>query len=531
MNLHEQTFIKNEYPAMPEEIKNMVNDEVYRQINKKEAGMKKSINKYAKAAALALILGAVTAGGYATAHRILMLRTEKVGNYAAEISMENGGKETDSNKEISSTGEIEKNGNDVRDESLNIPPASIDIKNRPENWIFAGLEHGSSKINIFDEDGNLPATIYTFALVDGYKTFKISDTNVNKTEEFNINGNPATYVELNYVKSGAFQTTSKVYIVYPKLNRMVMIWGHNGTDKETMINLAQNIVLEETDNPNDERLLSSIELRAGEIPFSTGKKGIEQDNEEDKNYITFATREDFLSNLHKIGDEVVINDSYITDNGSIDTKIGVKITSVKVCDNLSQVPESLYNNIYCSDIKNSCDSEGNFIPEEIQYVNYGDGINSVDEVVKTEKVNEKLVIVEFEYTNRSGRDLEGYGFFPGFIVNVRQKNDGYEIYNYDTLAKEAGVDAVIGKNYNKLGLCSGWDNGEDDWTRKNSFGGLKNGESHTVYSAFFVNENQLSDMYLDILCGREYNGAFGYISDNEDDAYNALDYGYFDISR
>lgn len=513
MNLLEQTLIKSEYPVMPKEIRDMVEEEVKRQMENeggnKEVNMGKSFKKYIKAAALGLTLGAVTVGGCVTAHQLYVIHSERVGNYGMEIGMDTakGGK--------AGEGENKK--------------LAIDIKNMPEDMVFSGLEEGSCKINVIDKDGNLPATIYVFSLVDGYETFKVMDNNVKETEEFNIDGNPAVYVDLSYVESGTFQNTSKVYIVYPELNHLVMIWGHNGISRDEMINMAKGITLTEA-GPEDKNILEyAMELKAGETPFQLSPDVLAAREADKKTEMerakTYATKEEFLSNLHKIGEEVMLN-------GEGDSNVSIKLASVKICDNISEVPEGIYNHIYGADIKKHCDSEGNFISEELQYVKSGDGVESVDEIINTEVLDEKLVVLEFEYTNKGNEDMGGYVFNPGFIVTVRNQGEGYEIYNYNTLAKEAGADYAAGKNYEGNGLPSGWDSNNkssESVEKKNHITDFKAGETRTVYSAFFVNENQLSDLYVDILSGWEDNGSFGI--ELEEERVNVLEKGYFDIRQ
>lgn len=514
MNLWEQqTFIKNEYPSMPQEIRDMIETEVKAQMENKttiDSGKnynKKPIMKYIKAASVGLVLGAVTVGGCVTAHQLHMLSSQKTGNYSVAVKMENG------------SGSADTVNNNAKSSEIIIPKVSMEITGQPKGITFSGLEEGSGKILAYKDGKSSPAaSIYVFSLTDGSESFNITDKNVLNTEELSINGNPVSYLDLSYVNSDSQQTTSKIYMVFPKLNHMVMIYGLDGIEKEEMLSLAKGIKLSKADD-GAEAVCHAMPLKAGETPFAstTDSEVFESEDgtaAEDK---TFASSEEFLSNLHKIGDEVSIeNDT---------EKVTVKLNSVKVCSNLSEVPSGLYDHPFGADIKNKCDDEGNFISEELQYVNRGNGVDSVDEVVKNETVKEKLVVIAFEYTNKSDTDISEYCFNPGELVTVRKSNGGYEIYNYDSLAKQAGVDAVIGKNYNNNGICNGWDNGGGN-TRKNEIVDFKAGETRTVYSAFFVNTDQLSDIYLDILSGFEYNGAFGYGDYNE-----PLEAGYFDIRQ
>lgn len=502
--LEQQTFIKKEYPAMPQEIRDMIETEVRTQMenkttkNSESKFNKKMVMRYAKAAALGVVLGSLTVGGCVTAHKLYTLHSQKTGNYSVQLGMED-------------TSGAAKSGEII------VPKVSLEITGQPENLRFNGLDEGSCKINVFKEDCRAnAATIYIFSLPDGYESFKISDTNVKSTQEFSIDGNPVSYLDLSYVQSSGFQNTSKLYMIFPKLNHMVMIYGHNGMEKEEMLSIAKGIKLSEASG--EETVCHTMELKAGEVPFGRGNEAFvseaEFTGEEEK---TFAKSEEFLSNLHKVGDEVSVK--------NYPGNVTVKLSSVKVCSNINEVPAGLCNHLYGVDIKDKCDDEGNFLPGDLQYVNRGNGVDTVDTIVKTENLQEKLVVLSFEYTNKGDTDIDEYCFNPGHLVTIREKDGGYEIYNYDSLAKQAGVDAIVGKNYDNSGSCAGWDNG-GDLTRKNEIADFKAGETRTVYSAFFVNTDQLSDIYLDILPGYRDNGTFGSTEYSE-----TLEAGYFDIRR
>lgn len=511
--LEQQTFIKKEYPAMPQEIRDMIETEVRTQMenettkNSESKFNKKMVMRYAKAAALGIVLGSLTVGGCVTAHKLYTLHSQKTGNYSVQLGMED-------------------NPGAAKSEEIIVPKVSLKITGQSEDLHFQttgykdfnDLDVSSCKIHVFKEGSQAhAATIYIFSLPDGYESFKISDTNVKSTEEFSIDGNPVSYLDLSYVQSGRFQNTSKLYMIFPKLNHMVMIYGHNGMEKEEMISIAKGIKLSEASG--EETVCNTMELKAGEVPF--GGRGNEafalEDELTGEEKKTFAKSEEFLSNLHQVGDEVSVK--------NYSGNVTVKLSSVKVCSNINEVPEGLYNHLYGVDIKDKCDEGGNFLPEDLQYVNRGNGVDTVDTIVKTDNLQEKLVVLAFEYTNKGDTDIGEYCFDPGHLVTIREKDGGYEIYNYDSLAKQAGVDAIVGKNYDNLGSCAGWDNG-GDLTRKNEIADFKAGETRTVYSAFFVNTDQLSDIYLDILSGHEDNGSFG--SAEYD---NPLEAGYFDIRR
>ena len=56
--------------------------------------------------------------------------------------------------------------------------------------------------------------------------------------------------------------------------------------------------------------------------------------------------------------------------------------------------------------ENVINSNGKLVKNKVSYIKSGDGVNSVDRVIKTENVNQKLVYATVTYTNNSDQEIK-----------------------------------------------------------------------------------------------------------------------------
>lgn len=126
----------------------------------------------------------------------------------------------------------------------------------------------------------------------------------------------------------------------------------------------------------------------------------------------------------------------------------------------------------------------------------GDGIDSLDEIVKSEEVNQKLVYVTVTYTNHSNEEID-HMLYLGALLTLTKENgkvqlyipteqagDGYDYISWDGVAKTGGmVYYSVSENYGNGG---------------NYISSIKPGESVQLNMAWIVNESNLKNLYLNV---------------------------------
>ena len=126
-------------------------------------------------------------------------------------------------------------------------------------------------------------------------------------------------------------------------------------------------------------------------------------------------------------------------------------------------------------------------------IHYGDGINSLDEVISEETTTMQVLVLELTYTNE-GAESAGVGIFaPLFqlednhIVDMRVKDwdEGIE-YNWETAGE-----LMADNSFFSFATQHGHE--------KNGIYDLAPGESATVQLAYLVDEDWLGNLYLDLV--------------------------------
>ena len=82
-------------------------------------------------------------------------------------------------------------------------------------------------------------------------------------------------------------------------------------------------------------------------------------------------------------------------------KILVCVDAVQVEDNLQLLGQ---NNVP-EEWTDAVGTDGNLVNNTLSYIKSGNGIDSVDEIVKTESVKQKLVYATVTYTNKSDEEI------------------------------------------------------------------------------------------------------------------------------
>ena len=173
-------------------------------------------------------------------------------------------------------------------------------------------------------------------------------------------------------------------------------------------------------------------------------------------------------------------------------KISVCVDAVQVEDNLHLLGQ---NNVP-EEWTDAVGTDGNLVNNTLSYIKSGNGIDSVDEIVKTESVKQKLVYATVTYTNKSDEEIN-HMLYIGTLLLMDHEDGSYQIYDpteqsgddYDRVIWD-GVARTAEMTYNSIS--------EDYGNGGNYISSLKPGESIQVNMAWIVNENDLNNMYLNL---------------------------------
>ena len=458
MNLHN---LKQDYPKMPVEIKNMISSEVEHHVTQKKENKFRKYKSIAAAAAIVLFAGTTV---YA-ADKLIELHAKKTGNYSYETEI--------INSQDSMTTEFILNEGEY---------LTVDFNYFPEPLAISGEE----KLTLIDPANPNPyySNIIFYELPESGEANYTEHTNIISKEELTIGNMPAILYEENYIPRRSF-----IYEVICKdYNILIQMSFDDRLSEVEAAKIIENMSFSKTTNPKANNIIDIFKL---DSESSEPETYICVDNPE---LPTYATKNE-LNSFHSIGETFTITGIA----NMQETNIDVCVRNVQIYDNINQIPSDFTNILtwYNGENPDFVDEEGNVLPNTLYFMKWGDGVNSINEVLETKTTNTKLVYIEVDYTNPSDANPIIDFLFHCELYPLNDMGDYYEISKY-TLKKEIeGCDGVTADICNPTVSTIFYSNGTNA-ENKNHISYIAPGETHTVYHLFLVQEDELDNMYIDL---------------------------------
>lgn len=469
--------IKDTFPKMPEDIKNMIENEVAVQIkSRQEESMdpentrqsekteeNAKIIKYRKkrkdtvrrmlVASMAAALALATTVG---AGVVYQMHNEKVGKYGVKTKIEG-----------QQTAETENLG------------AKTDYVELTTSYLPDGMvqtEEGKYSFEDNYMEGGISMVVYR--LPQNEKVDDLLSTDVAESEELEVGGRPAVYLEK--VSSAA----KKLYVIYAEHGYMLEMFAFPDVTKDEMIRIAEGLTVVPSEKTEGNCVMQLCDWNQTE---EAEEKGEPVDSDSDREFSFDKTK---MENTHAIGESINM------EHAGIDNMPGLTatVTSVDLSDNSSILADGMLD----ADAMKAFDADGNLLPMKLEYIKSGDGINTTDEVVKTETLPQKIVYATVKYENNGTETLYDI-MYNGGIAFLEEKGSQMQFADYFLLSDEEK--ASIGCDYRELErvgfsqevYLSDVTGGERN---NNYINELKPGESVTIHFAFKIPEEKLGEMYL-----------------------------------
>ena len=474
--------LKQQYPEPPEFIHQMILNEVEKQIksNTENHGQTAGIRRKRKhpwtiRRTVAAVLAACMIIGTAAFAAVSMyhLKIEEKGKYSVETRVTH---DVDEEKSISLPEKIA----DVRLEADYIPKGMC--------W------RDESHLDFEESPGSGGITFSTLLLDEESDGLNITDTNVVEKEKQEFGEHEGIYMRYN-MDSGFSQ---RIYLLYPELYRILILYISEEVSQEDAYKVASGITLQETGE-----MLDTSEV------WSWSEYISQQNPVGDSDEIMTAVLKKDLK-LHKVGNAFPLDMAGEDLNGNhvwaseLGMEITAKVDSVEVLDDLSLLEAEYIPDEW----KDAVGENGKLMKNQLSYIKKGDGVNTLDEVVGTEEVSQKLVLVTTTYTNNGDQELHNV-LYQGNLLLLKEQGSEYRIYTY---SDTEGLCDIAGG-----GTCGESGQAYDDimqsgvaWSQKyrsphadygnggNYISALKPGESVQTRHAWIVNEPDLEDMYLNV---------------------------------
>lgn len=448
--------LRDEYPATPQFIHDMIELQVKRHIQKSDAakktGAKRSVGVRTALIAAACVLGvssAVYAGSVMAG-----IDTHKEGEYGAVTAIT----ADDATEQVALPEYI----SDI----------DVEIGSIPQGMQWMDEYHLE-----YPESNRKGGFSFASSLLSGADlNSAVTDKDVVYSEERTFGNYEGVYLEYSSL-FGEGEFNKRIYLLCPDFNRVLTIYIGEDVSKETAFSAIDSLSLKENGT-----MIATADMRTWSNEASPETVYAESSPQ------TLPASE---LKIYNIGEPFDIEAYAQNSEGEYDFyDLSAKVDGVTVSDKIELKPGMTAPDEWSS----AANSDGTLKTNTLKYVKSGDGINSLDEIVRTEDVAQKFICADITYTNNTDTELDSVLFYATLML---MKNDGinYTLYT---------PDEVLGEDYDRVI----WDGAANtlymecisvsDEEGKNYISSIKPGESVTVSIAWIVNENDLEDLYLNL---------------------------------
>lgn len=436
--------IKQEFPPMPREIRDMVEKEVQKQVNAPVRKIRPMRKIALIAAAAVLLMTSALAVGTA----VLRFRANPVGEYGLTVGIETA----------------------EQDDAIGPDSALCAIE---ATWLPEGMELAPyENMKWHYTDGSEGAiSVWPMVLDEKVGEFDIAMGGVIDQESFDLNGNAAIYIQQQ-----GDHYAQNVYILFEEEGYALDIIADE-MDKETLIRFAEGIRLDLQDEPGEDAMIVGWTWSER---MGTSVEEAEESVEPDRCYE--LSREEMEGILHTEGECFPV---YLAGGIPNLESLEVKVVSVETVKNLDRLDERWIPESWPEYL----DEDGMMMDDTIEYYVRGDGINTLDEMVCSETVGQVVLMVDVEYTNITQRDLEEI-CFNAELMRLKETEEGYTFYNRAEFRGYDYYDETMagGKYYERSDIGNGG----------NFIPELAAGESKTLRFAWVVNEDEMNTLFLNL---------------------------------
>lgn len=488
--------LQQNFPKMPQELRTMVEQEVQKQIGNKIAMNRKGRMRRMKKSFILILAAAMLLGTTVFATIAYRMHSESVGTYAVKTKIE---KNENDSSEIAQTNE-----NPI---TFDIPDITMEVSYLPDGMVKT--EEG--KYSYTDAMYKGGVSIVFYKMDTGDAQFEMLTTNVKETDPVNIGGYEGVYFALQTDGGEDISFTQRIYVAYTDVHYVMEMYAASDVSKEEALKIAEGIHLQPVTNS------FNLETSDKEIVNAyLWSEFIASNYEEVSDSTGLSIPAQAMKNTHTVGEAFAANPQ--KEDPALEN-VEIKVTDVQIFDTVNLLNLSAMDNDFREELQSETTPSGELLPTTINYIRYGDGINSVNEVVESRNVPQKLVYVTVEYTNQGAEELQELLFFGSLMKFVEE--DG-EVKCYD--GKMPGQTAVWDE-----AVLKGAAHHVEMWyydvhggeQGNNYISRLMAGETATVHMAWLVPEEELAYLYLNL-------DTYG---DSYELSEHSLEVGYVDIRQ
>lgn len=511
---------KEDFPKMPDEIRNMIAQEVERQKGKPGRASGKGRRKKSSMAAAILVAAAVMGTTVLAGSRLYRIYSEKEGKFGVRLGVQMGQEAPEypeamgnlsetAQEETAENGERADHGNRIvletaageeKNVALSVPSTQQLEEGMPDFTLSAGyVPEGLVETDpghyvwqdYYDHPdtavyrGGISSTVLGVEREDEGKELLLR--NVIFSEEIELAGRQGVYLEYGSLAQGQAAFPKRIYLYAPEYGAMILLYIGEDVSKEDALKFGEAL-----------ELIPTGSYTPWEKVWTWGDE-IAQEEETEIDWIQDEQTEIGKEALpvYQVGESLSpILPVELEEGGEMtETRdISMKVLQVQTADDLSLLGET---SSVDERWKQALDENGKLLPGELVYVKTGDGVNTANQVVKRKETPLKLVYLTLEFTNNGEKTWKNI-LFNGCLTLLEENGDSYQIY--DQAEAEPGEwDFVYNEGLGNLlsGEMQYFDlHGGIGTNGSNYISSLGSGETVTVHMAWILKEEDLDKMYF-----------------------------------
>lgn len=470
--------LKDQFPKTPQNIQEMIQREVQMQM---KPNKKKNTLVWKKSVAAALVATLALGSTVFAAVQAYQWYVEKQGTYSLKTSFSS--------------------------EQGAQPPKQVPQLNFQLNYLPQGMVKNPHEDSKYSNEEHLyqgGVSVWTMAMDKTFSptSIPLTDKYITNYEQLTIQDHEAVYADVDTTGQSGIPFDKRIYIAYPEYWQVVEIYIGSDVSKEEAMKIAENLVVQ-----TGEQMLEFSSLQKW-----SEKESPQQDIEWPDSTPT-VSKETMLQTLHTVGESFSIPS--VTFDGE-EINVSAKVANVQVMDDFSLLKEDGID----QSMKEQIGADGKLIQNKIDYIKPGDGIDSLNEVVYSENIDQKLVYLTVEMTNNEQKEVQNVHFLGDF-ASIVETAEGFAVYNRALMDNNAETMYVSPTGARTGGEMDYFDVPERGGNGKNYISSIAPGETVTIHIARIVNADELDKLYFSM----EPSGSGLMLGES------ALSIGYVDIRQ
>lgn len=313
------------------------------------------------------------------------------------------------------------------------------------------------------------------------------DIDVVESEEFSFGEHAGVYMKYNdLLEDHSFN--QRIYMLCPEVYQVVIIFVGDDVSKTEALKFAQNLKIVE-----NSKLLQTAELVTWSDICKGQNEEIVYEEYDNKGNEIGVKAEDLI--IREIGETFAIADATGEDNdGNYIETIGITVcvNNVQIADDLQLVKGTTHPEEW----KNVTDENGKIVQNHLSYIREGDGVETLDQIVHEEDVNQKLLYVTVTYTNTTDLSIN-HICYSGVLTTLERQEDGTYL-DYNKMDEPGNdYDFIRGNSEARLREMQ-YSSRREEYGDGGNYISLEPGESIEIQMGWIVNEFDLNDLYLSL---------------------------------